>query len=203
MERVCGICNGRGIVGNRVCKCVIEGILSKRVPVELNKYKISKTIKQVCDKVKQCNIYFGGGKINNIEPKAIIKAIIVHRILSDYKFEFFYGSVKDVFDIFMSPDNEFQSRITNNDLLVMKIGNEFSNSYIQELVPFILGERISKNKQTILLWDNFVNDKSQDKVKFIKERYSSDTYEYIVKEFVIADKKLVVDNYKLCIGVDK
>ena len=192
----CPICNDRGVTpNNTLCVCKLKDIIKTSLPQELIKLKTPKLIidKNLLGK----NIYFGGGTINGITPKQIIKAYIINQLINNLSFSFYYGSVKSIFDIYMSSDNDLQSSIVKQDLLVMKIGNDVKNQYILELIPNIIGERVSNNLPTIILWDNKIIKDSVDKTHYIKERYNELTYKYIASDFVIADKAIIIKDKRL------
>jgi len=162
------------------------------------------------------DIYFGGGVVpietntskyrndpvegymaKRLPIVPLVKMYILKRFLRNPNYTYFYGTGKDVFDVFMSDDMAEQKRIVECDLFVVCIGNDFKNNYIQELLPFILGERATKGKQTFVLWVNKSITETVNRTHYIKEKYGEALFKIISTQVVVAEKKVRFDSDKM------
>lgn len=215
----CKLCDNTGVNpdNGKMCVCVIQKAINNYFRGSLTDIKVPDYMKsfQFDEDFMEKDIYFGGGIVptehnlskyrndpdnghmaRRLPIVPFVKYYILKRFLRNPGYTYFYGTGKDVFDVFMSDDMAEQKRIVDCDLFVVCIGNDFKNNYIQELLPFILGERATKGKQSFILWVNKSITESADRTHYIKEKYGQALFKIISTQVVVADKKVRFDGNK-------
>jgi len=203
----CDICNDTGFVNGKVCKCVINKLIDANMPLRLKSVKVPDQFKkmQIDQQVYDSSLYFGGNLLfssdgkSNISYKQFLKLYVTHFIIKHKTATINYLSGKEIFDIFISDDVNLQQDVLKYDLLIISFGNDFKNQYLQDIMPHIIGNRISQSLQTIVVWENPLVKDSSSKKEYIQDKYGVLTYNYLITSFVIADKKLTFDNKKFFI----
>ena len=164
-------------------KSIIENMLISHLK-EFKDVIIDKTLKsmKLSDGILKQNLYtLKRVKINDksYNSEEIIKLILAHKFIKNNKSSYFVGTGKDIFDIYMSDGVEGQIYIQNVDTLIVYLGNDFKNSYLQEILPSLL---VTRKNQNIIIWNNkTINDASSRK-KYIDEKYGEALYTYITTE---------------------
>jgi len=177
----CLICHGRGIDPNtgQKCKCVLENALRQFLPVNMRGLKIAsnRRINPSWDKFNQLVIT----EPSNYPFIHFLKHYLILKYLQDYTYKYHIMTGKDVFDIYMDSDIEAQSSLVNDNLLVLNLGNDVKNKYMQELIPFIIKERHTKGLRTFVnIMNKGLYKNQEDKMfKMITEKYGPETIEVL------------------------
>ena len=210
-DNTCPICNGTGVDPNngRLCVCVIQKAMDTyfssselkyvTVPDELKNLRIDPEIHKhdffvmsgvASDKetkskysTRPDSILYKGAPTNQF-----LKYYIAMNFMKNPEYTYLYHTGKDIFDVFMSSDMEYQQKITKVDLLVIVIGNDVKNSYLQELIPFVIGERRLKRKQTIVAWGNPGITDREKRATYIREKYGDAVYDILYSQMKIMEK---------------
>jgi hypothetical protein len=201
----CEICKDTGVTpSGKECVCILQKKIGLYLPTSLKGVTIDSFLKtyKVQHKVMKTNFYFSGKSftIGNkiVQPKVLIKLIMVHQILAYGVTSIREVTGMDVFYTFMDDDMNSQHQLMNTPVLILNIGSDYNNKFMKEIIPFLLRTRTSNpNQQTIVCWDNKQITDSQLKKKFIIDRYDEDTYNQLISSFVIADKALIIKNQSI------
>jgi len=194
-ENKCNKCGNSGKTPDgKVCSCVYKDMLEHflydlkdiQIPEEIKKLKFSDDFYK-SDVYTKSTIKIG----NKLYPtKSVLKLYLVHRFLRDVTTSYFIGTGKDIFDHYMTDGVDLQKKLQEVDVLILLIGNDFKNSYMQEILPSLL---MSRKGQNIIVWDNKFVTESTKKIHLIKDKYGDQFH------LVLANntKKVVYENGEL------
>jgi len=181
IQNDCPICHGRGIDPNtgQKCKCILENALIHFLPTNMRNIKIAsdRKINSSWSEYNQLVIT----EPSNYPFINFLKHYLILKYLQDYTYKYHIMTGKDVFDVYMDSSIEAQSALVNDDLLVLNLGNDVKNKYMQELIPFLIKERNTKGLRTYVnIMNKGLYKNQEDKMyKMILDKYGEETKEVI------------------------
>lgn len=152
-EYVCPKCLNTGFYDKVQCSCVIERALSVWLdPVLVKAPKISKEKRPSFVNIDSSRFQSVMFVTDRMQFDSLIKFYLSYKYIQTvgaYKYKYVTGrEVVDSFLISGSDGDEVEREITNCDLLVLILGSDPKNKYMDELLPYITSLRHTKGKKT-------------------------------------------------------
>lgn len=208
-NNICEICDGTGVDPNsgNVCSCMIQKALDNFLGANFSDVTISDKLKNmtVDESMYHIDIYFNAGirpdklanSNNRIPVFEFVKLYLVHKFLYNPEYSFWNGTGTDIFNAYMGTSIAEQNEVIMKDLFIISIGNNVTNTYLKELLPYVLNERKLKGKQNFVIWTNTHIDDPTKRTEYIKNKYGEEMYTYLSTQVRTSERHIRYSKNKI------